>query len=69
MSAVSAAIEETDLENEDGRTVPGVQATCSKCGHTTESFGTGEASIRRCLVLLREECPGEERNYYTEGRR
>lgn len=45
---------------------PAVQATCSRCEHKTVSFGTGEGSRKRCLVLLREECPEEERNFYVD---
>jgi hypothetical protein len=66
MSRVLVEIEETDLENEEGREIPGVRATCSKCGHSTESFGTGERSKKRCLVLLREECPEGEENFYVD---
>jgi hypothetical protein len=62
----SASIHETLLTNDEGREVEGVTATCSRCGHTTESFGTGSNSIRRCLVLLREECPEGEANFYEE---
>jgi hypothetical protein len=62
---VPATIEEVQLEGDYGM-VDGVEATCTRCGHTTESFGTSDASIRRCLVLLREECPKEERNFYVE---
>jgi hypothetical protein len=47
------------------RSTPGVQATCSRCNHATESYGTDSPSIRRCLVLMREECPREESNYYV----
>ena len=63
---VICEVEETTLENESGREIPGVVATCSRCQHTTESFGTGDASRRRCLVLLREECPHHEDNFYVE---
>jgi hypothetical protein len=66
VSRVLVEIEEVDLENEQGRTVQGVRATCSKCGHSTESFGTGEKSRKRCLVLLREECPEGEENFYVD---
>lgn len=45
---------------------PGVEATCPRCGHSTRSWGTGDVSIRRCLVLLREECPKGEKNFYVE---
>ena len=54
---VACDIEETTLTNDEGLDVESVEATCSKCGHTTESFGTDEPSIRRCLALMREECP------------
>jgi hypothetical protein len=64
---VPCEVEEVELENDEGRTVDGVEVVCSRCGHSTESFGTGEASIRRCLALLREECPKKERNFYEEA--
>ena len=63
---VICEITETELENDDGYPIEGVTATCSRCDHVTESFGTSEASRRRCLVLMREECPQGESNYYTE---
>lgn len=54
-----------DLENDSGHTVEGVIVTCSRCAHQEESFGTSEASVRRCLVMLRENCPRGERNFYV----
>ena len=61
---VPCEVHETELENDEGVTIDGVEVACSRCGHVTESFGTGYASIRRCLALLREECPNKERNFY-----
>jgi hypothetical protein len=61
---VQCEVVEVDLENDEGRDVPSVAAECSRCGHSTESFGTDGASVRRCLVLMREECPKNERNFY-----
>lgn len=49
----------------DGKSIPSVMVTCSKCGHQTESYGTHERSIRRCMALLAQECPNYESNYYT----
>jgi hypothetical protein len=66
MGRVICEIEETDLDGDRGP-VEGVTATCGRCGHTTESFGTTESSRRRCLVLLREECPRGEANFYVES--
>ena len=60
---VEAVIEEVELEGDNGL-VDGVQATCTRCDHVTESFGTSSSSVRRCLALLREECPEGENNYY-----
>lgn len=63
---VKADVNTIDLEGDHGNIVAGVCAECSRCGHETHSFGTSEASVRRCLVLLREECPKGERNFYEE---
>jgi hypothetical protein len=65
MSRVKCEVEEVELENDAGLMVDGVQATCTQCDHQTESFGTSEASVRRCLALMREECPEGEENFYV----
>lgn len=54
-------------ENDDGVEVDGISATCTRCDHETFSFGTSDASVRRCLVLMREECPKNETNFYTDA--
>lgn len=66
MAEVPCVIEEVEVENESGRMVPGVMATCTECDHSVESFGTQGASIRRCLAVMREECPKGENNFYVE---
>ena len=62
---VPCTVEEVELDGDYGP-VEGVEVACTRCGHVTESFGTGDASIRRCFALLGEECPKGERNYYFE---
>ena len=62
---VPCSVSHEELENENGCPVDGVVVSCSRCGHQTESFGTGDASVRRCLALLREECPRGEHNFYA----
>jgi hypothetical protein len=52
------------LTNDRFTQVSSVRVVCSECQHYTESYGTGENSIRRCLALLREECPNGEENFY-----
>ncbi len=64
---VECEVVQVELENDDGVPIDGVCATCSRCEHETHSFGTGEASVKRCLALLREECPNGESNFYVEA--
>lgn len=63
---VDCDVNEIELDGDFG-TIPSVCATCRRCGHETESYGTHEDSIRRCLVLMREECPKLEHNWYQEA--
>jgi len=63
---VECEIEYIELPSEKGNPVPSVRAICTECGHETESFGEGRASIKRCLALMNEECPGGHNNFYVE---
>lgn len=62
---ITCEIWEEDQYGDNGGWIPGVRARCSRCGHETEAFGTDEPSIKRCLVMLREECPEGESNFYV----
>jgi hypothetical protein len=62
---VEATIEPIHLDG-DYTNVPSVSATCEQCGHTTESYGRGEESVRRSLAVLRKECPLRKTNWYTD---
>ena len=64
-SGVVCSIIKTNLFDDYDRLAPAVEATCSRCGHTTESFGDSENSVKRCLALMREECPKKQNNYYV----
>lgn len=61
---VRCEVEEDDIE-EGGKELPGVRVTCGRCSATAESFGTEEKSVKRCLVLLRENCSNGESNFYV----
>jgi hypothetical protein len=63
---VSVDISREDMDGDYG-TIEGVRATCTRCGHATESFGTSDRSVKRCLVLMREECPEGEENFYVSA--
>jgi hypothetical protein len=51
---VTVSVEETSL---------GVTVTCDECGESVEVHGTGEASIRRGCVMLRDQCGST--NFYV----
>lgn len=63
MAKVDTTTNYVDLDG-DFATVEGVEVTCDRCGHSEESFGTDEPSLKRCAHLLRENCPRGESNYY-----
>lgn len=67
MARVEVEFEKDDIEDERGHEQPGVRATCTRCDHVTESFGTGPKSRMRCIMLLREECPNNEENFYVDA--
>lgn len=62
---VECMVEEVELTTDTHNVIEGVRAECGRCHHSTESYGTSEASVKRCLVLLREECPEGESNFYV----
>lgn len=62
---VKCTVDEIELENDDGIIVPSVCVTCTRCDDEQESYGTSSASIKRCLVLLRENCSQDESNFYV----
>lgn len=63
---VDVAMEFKLVENEKGRMVPGCEATCSVCNHKESSFGEGMPSQKRCLALLRKNCPQGGGNFYID---
>jgi hypothetical protein len=64
MARVETIIDEVELDGDYGP-VDGLQVTCAVCGHSVEVFGTSDASARRGAVMLAEECPRGERNFYV----
>jgi hypothetical protein len=60
---VNVEIHQTDVEG-DYAQVDGLLLVCGRCGHEVEVAGTSGASARRGAVMLREECPKSENNYY-----
>ena len=61
---VECEVNYVELESDRGP-ANGVRVTCGRCGHETESLGTSGRSIRRCMAMLKENCPKGENNYYV----
>jgi len=66
MSKLECEVDYRTYENDDGREVECVVAACPRCGHETMSWGQSVGSVKRSLVLLAEECPQGERNFYVQ---
>ncbi len=66
MAKIKCTIAFDSEENDYGTESPCVRVICSKCQHETTSFGDSDASVKRCLALLKEECPRGEKNFYVE---
>jgi hypothetical protein len=64
MARVTADATEIELEGDYGM-VDGLEVTCAKCGHTVEVYGAHQRSAKRGGVMLSEECPRGERNFYV----
>lgn len=63
---VECEVEDVMIHNPDtGEDQPGVCVTCTECEHCEESFGRTARSVRRCLALLRENCPEGMSNFYV----
>lgn len=65
MARVSFEVHYNTLDGDYGP-VDGITAVCSKCGHEVEVFGTSDSSIKRAAIMLREECPNDEENFYED---
>jgi len=64
---VPCDVDEIVLDGDTGNSIPSVRVTCSRCDHSEECYGTSDRSIRRALVMLRENCPEDESNFYIVG--
>ena len=60
---IFCAIRYIELDGDYGA-VDSVEATCPRCGACEDSYGTDDASIRRCLLMLNQNCERDEDNFY-----
>lgn len=61
---VACEVVEVELEG-DYASIEGLCVSCSRCYHEVEVYGTSGRSVRRAMVMLREECPRGEANWYA----
>jgi hypothetical protein len=61
---VRVTVSEIELGDDRGNPIDSIEVICSRCDHRVEVYGTGERSIKRGCVMLREECPQGEDNFY-----
>ncbi len=62
---VKCESEEIELDGDGEDLVESICVSCTRCQHAVEVFGRSDRSIRRGLVMLREECPNGEQNFYV----
>jgi hypothetical protein len=48
-----------------GKKCRGIELQCVECGHAVKVAGESIRSYRRGYCLLAEQCPREEKNYYS----
>lgn len=62
---VKVEVTEIELAGDHGTTINSIEVICSRCSHRVEVYGTSDRSVRRGCIMLRQECPQEEENYYA----
>lgn len=63
----AAEVEHTSEENEDGREQECIIVTCTKSGDEAQAWGHSEASLKRALSELTEECSCGATWHYDES--
>lgn len=66
-NVVECLVDHTYAENESGNEQECVVVECSECEHTERSWGHSDRSVRRCLVLMGQNCPEGADNFYVIG--
>lgn len=64
-NVVKCVVDYTYTENESGNEQECVVVECGDCAHTEQSWGHGDKSVRRCLVLMGKNCPEDGDNFYA----
>jgi hypothetical protein len=62
---VRVEIDEEQLEGDYGNWIDGLCLRCTRCGHEVSVFGTASESAKAGAIMLRDECPNGETNFYN----
>lgn len=62
---VKCRIHKTIWERHKAGRYDSTRATCSVCNNSTSSYGSGDKSVNRCLVLLKNSCPIGANHFYV----
>jgi hypothetical protein len=62
---VKCRIHKTIWETHKAGRYDSTRATCSICNNSTSSHGSGDKSVNRCLVLLKNSCPMGANHFYV----
>lgn len=69
MARVEVDVTEAMVTSTSGNVaVEGLDVECTRCNHVVQVCGRSEASEKRGCVMLREECPEDETNFYVVSR-
>ncbi len=60
MARVEVQVVDAQVTNDSGRQVHGVVMTCPRCGVSVTCPGRLQRSVKRCFVLLKDECEDED---------
>lgn len=63
MGKIICDVNSITLEGDYNNDVESVEVRCTKCDRREVAFGTGEASVKRCLASLNEQC--RSGNFYV----
>jgi len=62
---IKCRIHKTIWERHKAGRYDSTRATCSICNNSTFSYGSGDGSVKRCLVLLKNSCPIGSNHFYV----
>lgn len=67
MPRIEVEVVDDMVDNDRGGKGPGVVMTCPECGEVVTCLGRTQRSVKRCFMLLKDECPNsDDNNFYVD---